>query len=203
MLLAGGAARRFDGLPKGLAMVDDVRIADRILAALRGATDTQLVVSNDPNAVHWFPSLPVVADAVPGLGPLAGLETALRAADGGAVLVVAWDMPFVTTPLLRGMRALGEAGASAVVPAHGDPPVLEALCAYYAPDALPVCSRLLADGERRAHALFDALPSAVMIPERLLAEHGDPERLFLSVDSPEQLVELAGVMPRLSHAPRR
>ena len=119
------------------------------------------------------------------------------------MLVVAWDMPFVTTPLLRGMRALGEAGASAVVPAHGDPPVLEALCAYYAPDALPVCTRLLAEGERRAHALFDALRSAVIIPERLLAEHGDPERLFLSVDSPEQLVELAGVMPRLSHAPRR
>ena len=119
------------------------------------------------------------------------------------MLVVAWDMPFVTTPLLRGMRALGEAGASAVVPAHGDPPVLEALCAYYAPDTLPVCSRLLTDGERRAHALFDALPSAVLIPERLLAEHGDPERLFLSVDSPEQLVELSGVMPRLSHTARR
>lgn len=203
MLLAGGAARRFDGLPKGLAMVDDIRIADRILAALRGATDTQLVVSNDPSAEQWFPSLPVVADAVPGLGPLAGLETALRAADGSAVMVVAWDMPFVTTPLLRGMRAVGEIGAAAVVPAHGDPPVLEALCAYYAPEALPVCSRLLADGERRAHALFSALQSAVMIPERVLAEHGDPERLFLSVDSQEQLEALAGAMPRLGHTPRR
>jgi molybdopterin-guanine dinucleotide biosynthesis protein A len=203
VLLAGGAARRFDGLPKGLAMVDDIRIADRILAALRGATDTQLVVSNDPSAEQWFPSLPVVADAVPGLGPLAGLETALRAADGSAVMVVAWDMPFVTTPLLRGMRAVGEIGAAAVVPAHGEPPVLEALCAYYAPEALPVCSRLLADGERRAHALFSALQSAVMIPERVLAEHGDPERLFLSVDSQEQLEALAGAMPRLGHTPRR
>jgi molybdopterin-guanine dinucleotide biosynthesis protein A len=203
VLLAGGAARRFDGLPKGLAMVDDIRIADRILAALRGATDTQLVVSNDPGAEQWFPSLPVVADAVPGLGPLAGLETALRAADGSAVMVVAWDMPFVTTPLLRGMRALGEIGAAAVVPAHGEPPVLEALCAYYAPEALAVCSRLLAEGERRAHALFDALHSAVMIPERVLAEHGDPERLFLSVDSQEQLEALAGAMPRLGHTPRR
>ena len=43
----------------------------------------------------------------------------------------------------------------------------------------------------------------MLIPERLLAEHGDPERLFLSVDSPEQLVELSGVMPRLSHTARR
>ena len=203
MLLAGGAAERFGGLPKGLAVVDDVRIADRVLAALRGATDRQLVVSNDPDAGRWFPELPVAADAVPGCGPLAGIETALRAAEGAAVLVVAWDMPFVTTPLLRGMRALGETGAPAVLPAHGDPVVLEALCAYYAPDALAVCSRLLAAGERRAHALFGALPAAMLIPERALLEHGDPERLFLSVDRPEQLGALAGTMPRLGHAPVR
>ena len=203
VLLAGGAARRFDGLPKGLAVVDDVRIADRILAVLRGATDTQVVVSNDPAAEQWFPSFRVVADATPGLGPLAGIETALRAAEGAAVMVVAWDMPFVTTPLLRGMRALGESGAAAVVPVHGEPPVLEALCAYYATDALPVCSRLLAGGERRAHALFAALPTALTIPERVLVEHGDPERLFLSVDTQEQLEALSGVMPRLGHTPRR
>ena len=203
VLLAGGAARRFDGLPKGLATVDDIRIADRILAALRGATDTQIVACNDAGARAWFPDLPVFADEVPGLGPLAGIETALCAAAGAAVLVVAWDMPFVTTPLLRGMRALGEIGAPAVVPAHGEPPVLEPLCAYYGADALPVCSRLLASGERRAHALFDALPMAVMIPERVLIEHGDPQRLFLSVDTQEQLEALAGMLPRLGQALRR
>lgn len=183
--------------------MDDIRIADRILAVLRAATDTQLVVSNDSSATEWFPSLRVVADAVPGLGPLAGIATALRAAAGSAVMVVAWDMPFVPTPLLRGMRALGEIGAAAVVPVHGEPPLLEPLCAYYGAEALPVCERLLADGERRAHALFHALPSAVLIPERLLVEHGDPARLFLSVDSPEQLAALAGAMPRLAHTPRR
>lgn len=203
VLLAGGEARRFDGLPKGLAKVDDVRIADRILAALRGATDSQIVVSNDVRATEWFPALRVIADAVPGLGPLAGIETALRAADGASILVVAWDMPFVTTPLLRGMRALGETGAAAVVPAHGDPPVLEALCAYYAPQALDTCSHLLVGGERRAHALCEALPSAIVIPERVLVEHGDPAQLFLSVDSQEQLDALADVIPRLGHTPRR
>ncbi|CAN5901704.1 molybdenum cofactor guanylyltransferase [soil metagenome] len=203
VLLAGGEARRFDGLPKGLARVDDIRIADRILAALRGATDSQLVVSNDARAAEWFPSLPVVADAVPGLGPLAGIESALRAAGGASILVVAWDMPFVTTPLLRGMRALGEIGAGAVVPAHGDPPVLEALCAFYGSQALATCSRLLAEGERRAHALCAALPSAIVIPERVLVEHGEPEQLFLSVDSQEQLDALADVIPRLGHTPRR
>ncbi len=201
--MAGGAASRFGGLPKGLAMVDDVRIADRVLASLRAVSDAQLVVSNEDSAPSWFPSMRVVADAVPGLGPLAGIETALRAADGAAVIVVAWDMPFVPVPLLRGMRALGDVGASAVVPAHGAAPVYESLCAYYAADALAVCSQLVASGERRAGALREALPSAVTIPERVLLEHGDPARLFLSIDSPEQLEALAGELPRMSHTTRR
>lgn len=196
MLLAGGAARRFGGLPKGLAVVDEIRIADRILAALRGATDRQIVVSNDPAADDWFPKLRVVEDETPGLGPLAGIETALRAAKGASVIVVAWDMPFVTTPLLRGMRALGDIGAAAVVPVHGDPPVAEALCAFYSRDALGACTALLAEGERRAGALWKVLPSAMTIPERVLVEHGDPGKLFLSIDTPEQLVAIGGEMPR-------
>ncbi len=203
VLLAGGEARRFDGVPKGLAAVDGIRIADRVLTVLRGATDMQFVVSNEDDARDWFPSLPVFADVQRGLGPLAGIETALRAAAGASVLIVAWDMPFVTTPLLRGMRALGEIGSSAVVPEHGDPPVLEPLCAYYAANTLDLCSTLLERGERSARALADALPSAIRIPERVLVEHGDPDRLFLSVDTQEELEALAGMMPRLSQTPRR
>lgn len=203
VLLAGGQARRFDGVPKGLATVDGIRIADRVLAVLRGATDAQLVVSNEEDAQDWFPSLPVFADAQRGLGPLAGIETALRAAAGASVLVVAWDMPFVTTPLLRGMRALGEIGSPAVVPEHGDGRMLEPLCAFYAAETLDVCTLLLERGERSARALFEALPTAITIPDRVLAQHGDPDRLFLSVDTQAELEALAGHLPRLSHAPRR
>jgi Molybdopterin-guanine dinucleotide biosynthesis protein A len=203
VLLAGGEARRFDGVPKGLATVDGIRIADRVLTILRGATDTQIVVSNDEAATEWFPSLPVFRDAQRGLGPLAGIETALRAAGGASVLVVAWDMPFVSTPLLRGMRALGDTGAAAVVPEHGEGRVLEPLCAYYSAESLDVVSSLLEGGERSARALVEALPSAIRIPERVLASHGDPSRLFLSVDTQAQLEALAGQLPRLSLTSRR
>ncbi len=119
--MAGGKASRFGGFPKGLALVGEERMADRALAALRGATDAQVIVSNDARAAEWFPGSHIVPDREPGLGPLAGLETALTAAAGASVIVVAWDMPFVETPLLRGMRALCELGADAVVPEHGTP----------------------------------------------------------------------------------
>lgn len=196
VLLAGGKASRFGGFPKGLALVEEERIADRALLALRGATDEQLVVSNAVEASSWFPGLRVVRDEEIGLGPLGGLHAALTAANGASVIVLAWDMPFVEAPLLRGMRALCDMGADAVVPEHGLPPVVEPLCACYAASALPVVAALLAKGERRAGALIDALPRVTRIPERVLVEHGDPERVFLSVDDLETLLKVGGELPR-------
>jgi molybdopterin-guanine dinucleotide biosynthesis protein A len=203
VLMAGGAARRFAGTPKGLATIDGIRIADRAMAALREATREQLVVANDDRAQRWFPRVRVVADAEPGVGPLAGLRTALGAAEGAAILVVAWDMPFVTGALLASLRAFGESGASAAAPVHGVPPVLEPLCAYYAPEALDACDHLLERGERRAGALFDALPGARRLEGAALAALGDPARLLQSVDTAEALAALGGSLPAGEDAARR
>ena len=195
VLLAGGAARRFGGRPKGLARVEGVRIADRVLIALRGASTTQLVIANDPAAVEWFRGERVVPDETPGLGPLGGLATALEAASGSAILAVAWDMPFVTVDLLSELRRRGEAGARAVVPVHGGEGWAEPLCAWYAPGVLPTCRALLEAGARRAGALLDALlPGAETIGDDELAPFGDPARLFASVDTPAALAALGGTL---------
>ena len=149
-------------------------------------------MANDAGAREWFPGERVVADVVAGLGPLAGIATALDAAQGAPVLVVAWDMPFVTAGLLLALRRLGEQGADAVVPRHGAGPRAEPLCAYYAPRALGACRSLLDGGERRAAALAEALPRARYLDGEELATLGNPERMFTSVDSPEQLAALGG-----------
>jgi molybdenum cofactor guanylyltransferase len=203
VLLAGGAARRFRGMPKGLALVDGIRIADRALAALRGATDRQIIVANDPRAERWFPGFRMVRDAQEGLGPLHGLRTALAAAEGAPVLVVAWDMPFVTSALLSALRAAGQRGASAAVPVAGNPARPEPLCAYYGAGALAACDVLLARGERRAAALFESLPAAMSVGAEVIAPLGDPSRLLLSVDTLEDLAALGGRLPDGEDTARR
>ena len=203
VLLAGGAARRFRGMPKGLALVDGLRIADRALAALRGATEHQLVVANDARAAHWFPGMRIVADSEEGLGPLHGLRTALVAAQGDPVLVVAWDMPFVTSALLAALRAEGESGASAVVPVGGNPRHAEPLCAYYGAGALTACERLLAQGERRAAALHESLTGVHTLAGEALASLGDPARLLFSVDTLEDLATIGGRLPHGEDTARR
>jgi molybdopterin-guanine dinucleotide biosynthesis protein A len=203
VLLAGGAARRFSGMPKGLALVDGLRIADRVLAALRGATERQVVVANDARAPFWFPGMAITRDSEEGLGPLHGLRTALVAAKGDPLLVVAWDMPFVTAALLRHLRALGETGMSAVIPTAGMPSSAQPLCAYYAPDALAVCERLLAAGERRAGALHDTLAKVRRLGAPELASFGDPARLLLSVDTLADLAAIGGRLPDGEDTARR
>jgi molybdenum cofactor guanylyltransferase len=194
-LLAGGGARRFGGAPKGLARIGGARIADRVLAALGAATETQIIVANDAAAAEGFPGVRIVPDDEREAGPLGGLATALRWAGGAAVLVVAWDMPFVSAGLLHRLREIGEEERTSVMPMHGTPSHPEPLCAYYRPDALEVCRRLLAGGECRARALHAALPGARLLSGTELAREGDPERLFTSVDSVEQLEALGGRRP--------
>jgi molybdopterin-guanine dinucleotide biosynthesis protein A len=169
-----------------------MRIADHVLAALRDATDVQMVVANDPRAGSWFAGERVVADEIPSLGPLGGLATALGATEGASVLVVAWDMPFVTGALLRALRRLGESAGVAAAPMHGAARWIEPLCAYYPPEALSACRTLLHDGERRAAALLEVLPGVRVMDDEALAPFGDPARLFDSVDSPEDLAALGG-----------
>lgn len=190
-LLAGGLARRFGRRPKGLATIGGVRVAHLALGALCAATSDQLVVVNDPDVARQFSGWRTVPDVEPGLGPLAGLAAALEAADGMSIIAVAWDMPFVSAPLLAELRALGERGAAAVVPVH-DAGQVEPLCAWYAPHALAHCRALLAAGERRATALTETMTGVVRVGDRALARFGDPSRLFASVDTPAQLAALGG-----------
>lgn len=194
VLLAGGAARRFGGAPKGLASVAGRRIADHALTALRGASASQLVVANDPRAAEWFPHVRVVADQQPGLGPLGGIEAGLAAVQSG-IVVLAWDMPFVPTALLRELVRLGASGESAVVPVHGPRLQREPLCAYYPSRSLETCRELLARGERRAGALAEALGTTELLGDDALSAFGDPAVMFTSVDTPEQLAAVGGALP--------
>lgn len=162
---------------------------------MRASTSSQIIVANDRSAPEWFPTARIVADAEPGLGPLAGIATALVAAQGSAVIVHAWDMPFVPAELLSELRRRGgiDPAASAVVPVHDT--TSEPLCAWYAASALTTCRSLLAAGERRAGALAASLPRTVWVEDAALAEFGDVGRIFTSVDTPEGLAALGGAHP--------
>jgi len=187
VILAGGGATRFGGLPKGLEVVDGMRIIDRVAAALRAASDELLLVANDPNASAWLPGVRTVADVRRGEGALGGLHAALAHANGSAVLVVAWDMPWASEGLLRALRARGEQGFEACVPAsETSGRGVEPLCAWYTPSCLAAIERRLDAGDRRVVSFFEDVRVA-RLGAAEVSQWGDPARIFFNVNTPGDL----------------
>jgi molybdopterin-guanine dinucleotide biosynthesis protein A len=187
VILAGGGATRFGGAPKGLAQVGAMRIVDRVAASLRDASDALLLIANAPDASSWLRGVATHPDVRPGTGALGGLHAALTHASA-PILLVAWDMPFVPSSLLRALRARGEAGADAVLPeSDGSRRGVEPLCAWYAPSCLPAIEAALDAGERRVVAFHHAV-RVERLPLDVVTTFGDPGRIFSNVNTPDDLV---------------
>ena len=137
-ILAGGRATRFDGRDKSALVVDGRTILDRQIAALAPLTGDILIAGAATHACAR-----TIPDRVEGCGPLGGLDAALAHAAGEAVIVVACDMPFVTTAFLAYLAGCATDAIDLVVPQteRGYHP----LCAVYRRTARDAAARRLAD----------------------------------------------------------
>ncbi|HEY7895674.1 MAG TPA: molybdenum cofactor guanylyltransferase [Gemmatimonadaceae bacterium] len=183
-ILAGGRATRFGGVPKGLERVGGRRVIDRVAAALAAAADDMLLIANDPSAASWLPGVPVAPDVRPGNGGLGGIHAALTRA-AHPVLVVAWDMPFVSASLLAALRALGGT-ADVAVPESDSQRGVEPLCAYYDPSCIGPIERRLDAGDRRVVGFYDDVRVA-RLSNADVRRFGDPALMFMNVNSPDEL----------------
>ncbi len=184
-VLAGGAARRYGGLPKGLMDLGGRRILDRVVESLAAVIgEPPIVIANAPEGPTWRPDLPTIPDVRPDCGSLGGIYTAV-ATGGGPVLCVAWDMPFVTAELLRAL-ANGSAGYDAYLPESDGRRGVEPLCAVYGPACRPAIERQLERGDLRAIGFHRDVQVGTLPLERV-REFGDPAVLFFNVNQPEDL----------------
>jgi molybdopterin-guanine dinucleotide biosynthesis protein A len=186
-VLAGGAARRYGGLPKGLMEVGGRRILDRVVDTVQAVTETlPLLIANAPDAASWRADLTVIPDARPGSGSLGGIYTAVTAAPG-PVLSVAWDMPFVPQSLLRALIAgLARGNYDAFLPESSGRRGLEPLCAVYGPACGPAIARRLDAGDLKAISFHpDVRVGILSLAE--VRQFGDPDELFFNVNTPDDL----------------
>ena len=185
VILAGGLSTRYGGLPKGLERIHGVRIIDRVRAALEPAVDELLLIANDDGAADWLPGVRYASDVLRNVGSVAGIHAALVHA-GTPVVVVAWDMPFVPTGILRALRDAGH-HADVAVPESDSRRGLEPLCAYYGPACVPAIERRIAADDRRVIGFYDDVRVA-RVPVAEVTRFGDPARLFMNVNTPEERI---------------
>jgi molybdopterin-guanine dinucleotide biosynthesis protein A len=186
-VLAGGAASRFGGKPKGLERVGGKRILDLVVASLQEATGgPPLLVANAPDADRWLPGLKVVPDLLPHRGSLGGIYTAVAGGEG-PVLVLAWDMPFVPVPLLQAL-VQGSRDYDVFLPESTGKRGLEPLCGVYGPACGPAIKAALDREDFRAIGFHDSVRVG-RLPLEDVSKHGDPALLFYNVNTAEELAE--------------
>ena len=196
-VLAGGAARRYGGRPKGLVELGGRRILDRVVDVVAAVTgDAPLLVANAPDAAGWRPDLRTIPDVRRDCGSLGGIYTAV-VSGAGPVLCVAWDMPFLTADLLRALVTGAGAGAGAgawatsggydaFLPESDGRRGVEPLCAVYGPACGPAIERQLARGDLRAIGFHADVKVGTLPLERVRA-FGNPVDLFFNVNTPADL----------------
>ena len=179
---AGGRSLRM-GCNKGLLPLAGKPMIEHLLERVDGLGDEILITTNMPQDYSSL-GVKLVADAVPGAGTLAGLQTALSAAQGASVLVLACDMPFVSRPLLQHLIRLAP-NADVVIPKHGGN--YEPLHAVYNKhNCLLALEAALEAGEKRMISFFPHVQVAI-VGEAELARLDPKGSSFFNINSPEEL----------------
>jgi molybdopterin-guanine dinucleotide biosynthesis protein A len=175
------------------------RILDRMVRTLTDALGAPpLLVANAPDAAAWRADLRVVADLRPGLGALGGIYTAVVEAPA-PVVCVAWDMPFVSVPLVRAL-ADGLAGHDALLPESDAPHGVEPLCAAYGPACRDAIAATLDAGDLRAVGFHPRI-SVGILPLSEIRRFGDPGRLFFNVNTADDLARADELWRRHGSSP--
>lgn len=118
VVLAGGAASRYGGVPKGLLEIaPGVSMISRLIDEMADSGIVALAISaNQPDLYGRF-GVPVIPDLRQNLGPLAGIEAALThfRQSHQAVLFVPCDLPSISSrEVSRLIKAFAERGRGVV-----------------------------------------------------------------------------------------
>jgi molybdopterin-guanine dinucleotide biosynthesis protein A len=169
-----------------------------VIDRLARLADEVVVTTNDRER-YAFPDVRLVSDAVPGAGALPGLATALDAAHGDRVLIVACDMPFASAKLAARLLELTLDADVAIPRREGE---FEPLFAAYRRDCLPAIRTALAAGQARMISFFPSVRVRAVEPKEW--ESFDPGgRSFFNVNTPDDLrrAEAMWAEERASHLP--
>lgn len=151
------------GQDKALLQFQGVPLISHVARAVREAAGSVVLVGNPER--YGFLGYPVLRDRLPRRGPLGGIYTALRASTTDWNLVVACDMPGISTPVLTALLDRAAQSTRPCVTAQGSTGEPEPLCAVYHRGCLPVLAQALRDKRFKMKDLVRELDAEAQVVE--------------------------------------
>lgn len=166
------------GTDKSQLLLEDQTFVERIADTLLTVTDSIRLVGGRENS-----RLATVADVYPQWGALGGLHAALSACRRDWAIVIACDLPFVTSELFRSLASKRN-DHDAVVPMQPDgrPQPLAAL--YRADPCARWATKLVDEGRRRPLDLLQSV-NTCWVDFAGIANLAHAERFFVNINTPD------------------
>ena len=179
ILLVGGKSSRMKK-NKAFLELEGKPLVERSLTVLQAVFAEVLISSNKAELYEGF-DVPIILDEIPGRGPLEGIYQGLKAAAYDEVFVLACDIPFLRTELIRFMAAWSSV-YDVVVPSLQSG--LHPLHAFYHRRCLPLIKKSL---EANSLKVIDLYPSCSVryVKETELQNYHNLSRLFCNINTPE------------------
>ena len=181
VILAGGKSRRM-GSDKAFMEVGQAGMIQRVADELQKVFNEVLIAGGGEVTGRRL-GLTVVADIIPGGGPLSGIHAALKASLYNKCLVVPCDMPFLKAELAALMVSQAH-GYDVAVPTDGT--YFQPLFAVYDKSCISVIEHALLAGR---YKVVDFYPQVRVnyVNEKYLRELADTGRAFFNVNTPSDL----------------
>jgi molybdenum cofactor guanylyltransferase len=179
-ILAGGQARRFNGIAKGLLRDRrDDTIVRRLERAIRQSGLEEIVLLTNDYCSYDSLGIPILPDLRPGLGPLAAIESGLErfASSCEAMLFVPCDLPDLTCREIRLLLDVFFKGKSEAVVAQTAADEMKSLCVVLSVALRKKVTQYLDAGRRSVMEFLLELQTETVVFE--------DSRPFYNINTPE------------------
>ncbi len=184
VILAGGKSTRMK-FNKAFAVISGQPVVHIILDKFKRFFDETIIISNEPQ-LYANLGVEIRPDVYPGLGPVAGIHSALYHAHNDNVFIMGCDMPFMNMKLVSYLLDNLE-DYDCVVPELETR--LQPLSAVYSKKCLPVLTECLEHDKLKLIRVFEEL-NARVFTEMQMEQFGEPRELFMNVND-QAALELA------------
>ena len=171
------------GTNKAFLAIDGISLIEKTIHIYRQIFSEIIIVTNDPLAYMEFSDAVIVTDIYKGKGPLGGIYTGLFYATHDYSFVAACDMPFINEDFI--IYLTEQVGKhDIVVPELSEG--FQPLHAVYSRNCLPHIKKMLIADKLKIAGFYKDV-RLLSIPEDKISPFNQEGRLFLNVNTPEDL----------------
>jgi molybdenum cofactor guanylyltransferase len=182
IILAGGKNTRM-GTNKAFLEIDGSRLIDKTINIYREIFSEIFIVTNDPLSYIEFNDTVIVTDIYKGKGPLGGIYTGLFYSKNDFAFISACDMPYLNKDFIIYLTEQPDK-FDIVVPQLSEG--FQPLHAIYSQNCLSHIKKLLIADKLKITSFYKDV-RLLSIPEEKIKPFNQDGRLFLNVNTPEDL----------------